>query len=83
MKFETHLEALEAAMSTDAEIVHVHGPRESGTSPNIAERFCRPGAVFGNARLEQQMGVRVVYHEQVVSNRSGQSRCVLCGINSG
>lgn len=60
-----------------SDLVHVFRERPTGQA-DMKERFCRPGAAFGPASLEEQMGVRLVYHEKTTRLPCGKIVCTTC-----
>lgn len=65
-----------------ARIRHVFGGRSGSGMPELHERICRPGAVFGPSNVELAMGVRTVYHEHAERRRRGKTVCPVCSMES-
>jgi hypothetical protein len=61
-------------------MVHIFRRRDGVEGISLKERFCRPGAVFGPERLEEQLGVEIVYHEQTKRLPSGRAECKTCNL---
>lgn len=59
-------------------MVHVFRPRALSDGVNIKERFCRPGAAFGPAAVEERMGVELVFHEMTKRLPCGRMVCTTC-----